>query len=111
MLLCAGGCGGWGGEGWGVGVTGGRALVTASDFGLVADFFGTAFLTGFGAFASASALGVFAALACLTPRLGLPPPLATRSSINPIASGSVMVSGVLSLGIVALTPPAGNTAP
>src|ERR1700722_4664043 len=81
-------------------VTGARALLAASDFGFAADFFATAFLAGFGALAAASTLAGFAALAFLAPRFGLPPPLATRSSI------SAMVSWVLSLGIVALTPPA-----
>src|SRR5437762_1624092 len=80
-----------------------RALVAASDFGLAAAFFAAAFLAGF---ASAEALAGFAALAFLAPRFGLPPPFATRSSIKAMASGSVMVSCVLSLGIVALTPPA-----
>src|ERR1700688_1807806 len=86
-------------------VTGARALLAASDFGFAADFFATAFLAGFGALAAASTLAGFVALAFLAPRLGLPPPFATRSSISAMASGSVMVSGVLSLGIVALTPP------
>jgi hypothetical protein len=36
----------------------------------------------------------------------LPPPLAARSSSSAMASATVMVSGVLSFGIVALTPPA-----
>jgi hypothetical protein len=50
--------------------------------------------------------GLADGLAFLAPRLGLPPPFATRSSISAIASASVMVSCVLSLGMVALTPPA-----
>src|ERR1700761_1613921 len=87
-------------------VTGARALLVASDFGLAAAFFPAAFLVGFvspSAFAGFAAAAFFGALA---PRFGLPPPLATRSSIKAMASGSVMVSGVLSLGMVALTPPA-----
>ena len=89
-----------------VGVTGARALLTASDFGFVTDFFAVAFLAGFAGLPSASTLaaGFFAGAAFL-PRFGLPPPFATRSSINAMASGSVMVSWVLSLGMVALTPP------
>src|SRR5450755_768752 len=89
-----------------VAVTGARALLAATDFGFAADFFATAFLAGFGALAAASTFAGFAALAFLAPRFGLPPPFATRSSISAMASGSVMVSWVLSLGIVALTPPA-----
>src|SRR5579872_905 len=86
-------------------VTGARALLVASDLGLAADFFAAAFLAGFVAAASASALGgVLAALAFLPPRLE-PPPLAARSSSKAIASGNVMVSVVLSLGMVALIPP------
>src|SRR4051794_18067340 len=89
--------------------TGARALLTASAFGLAAVFFATAFLAGAGASGSA-ALSVFLAAAFfgaafLTPRFGFPPPLAARSSISAIASASVIVSGVLSLGMVALTPP------
>src|SRR6201996_2421354 len=86
-------------------VTGARALLAASDFGLAAAFFAAGFLAGF---ASASAFAGFAAafFGALPPRFGLPPPFATRSSIRAIASGRVMVSGVLSLGMVALTPPA-----
>src|ERR1700687_2026955 len=57
------------------------------------------------ALASSSALAGFAALAFLAPRFGLAPPFATRSSINAMASSSVMVSCVLSLGIVAVPPP------
>src|ERR1700678_4035454 len=87
-------------------VTSARALLAASDFGFAAAFFATAFLAGFAVFATASTLAGFAALAFLAPRFGLPPPLATRSSISAIASGRVMVSWVLSLGMVALTPPA-----
>jgi hypothetical protein len=91
-------------------VTGARALLAASDFGFATDFLAAAFLAGFAAFASvpalAGSLAGLAGLAFLAPRLGLPPPLATRSSISAMASGSVMVSCVLSLGIVALTPPA-----
>src|ERR1700716_4695332 len=94
---------GFAADGLAADATGPRALLTASDFGFVADFLTAAFLTGFGALASAFA--GFAALAFLAPRLGLPPPFATRSSIKAIASGSVMVSTVLSLGMVALTPP------
>src|SRR6266850_2201394 len=102
------------GEVLAVAVTGARALLTASDLGFaagfVAAFFAAAFLAGFGAFTSASALAGFAALAAglpfLAPRFGLPPPFATRSSIRAMASSSVMVSCVLSLGMVALTPPA-----
>jgi hypothetical protein len=69
-------------------------------------------LAGLGALVSASTLAGLSALvalagfAFLAPRFGLPPPLATRSSINAMASSRVMVSCVLSLGIVALTPPA-----
>src|SRR4030081_2033492 len=92
---------GFAADGLAADVTGPRALLTASDFGFVADFLAAAFLTGFGALASASAFTGFAALAFLAPRLGLPPPFATRSSIKAIASGSVMVSTVLSLGMVA----------
>src|SRR3954469_2529486 len=92
------------------GATGARALLTASDLGFAAAFFTAAFLAGFAAASSLSALEVslaaFFGAAFLAPRLGLPPPLAARSSIRAMASGSVMVSGVLSLGIVALTPPA-----
>src|SRR5215472_2077271 len=90
--------------------TGARALLTASDFGLVAAFFTAAFFAGFGAAPTllsgsgfASALAGFAALAFLA---ALPPPLAARSSISAIASASVIASLSLSLGIVALTPPA-----
>src|SRR4051795_5100276 len=91
--------------------TGARALLTASDFGFAAAFFAAAFLAGFGASGSVGALGLalaaaFFGAAFLAPRFGLPPPLAARSSISMIASESVIVSGVLSLGIVALTPPA-----
>src|SRR3984957_2138169 len=88
-----------------VAVTGARALLAASDFGFAAAFFAAGFLAGFAAFASVSALAGFAAafFAGLAPRFGLPPPLATRSSIKAIASGSVMVSWVLSEGMVALT--------
>src|SRR5207245_929061 len=91
--------------------TGARALLTASDFGFAAAFFAGAFLAGFGASASAALAAAFFgaaffAAAFLAPRFGLPPPLAARSSISAMASASVMVSGVLSLGIVALTPPA-----
>src|SRR6516164_9373448 len=85
-------------------VTGARALLAACDFGFAAAFFTATFLAGLAGLASALA-GV-AGLAFLLPRLEVPPPLARRSSISAIASGSVMVSGVLSLGIVALTPPA-----
>src|ERR1700730_264848 len=88
-----------------VAVTGARALLTASDFGFAEDLFATAFLAGRGAAASVSAFAGFPALAFLATRLGLPPPLATRSSISAMASSSVMVSCVLSLGMVALTPP------
>src|ERR1700688_3160727 len=101
---------GFAGEVFAAAVTGARALLTASDLasdlGLAADFFAAAFLAGFAAVAAASTLAGLAALAFLAPRLGLPPPFATRSSISAIASASVMVSGVLSLGIVALTPSA-----
>ncbi len=89
--------------------TGARALLTASDFGFAAAFFTAAFLAGFGASGSVGALALAAAFfgaAFLAPRFGLPPPLAARSSISAMASASVIVSGVLSLGIVALTPPA-----
>ena len=91
--------------------TGARALLTASDFGFTAAFFAAAFLAGFGAsgsaaFAAAFFGAAFFAAAFLAPRFGLPPPFAARSSISAIASASVIVSGVLSLGMVALTPPA-----
>src|SRR5438309_10263484 len=91
--------------------TGARALLTASDFGFAAAFFAAAFLAGFGASESAALAAAFFgaaffAAAFLAPRFGLPPPLAARSSISAMASGSVIVSGVLSLGIVALMPPA-----
>src|SRR6187402_2587881 len=92
--------------------TGARALLTASDFGFAVAFFAAAFLVGFGVSGSAvlSAAAFLAAAffgaAFLAPRFGLPPPLAARSSISAMASASVIVSGVLSLGIVALTPPA-----
>ena len=49
-VLAAGG--GFAGEVLAVAVTGARALLAASDFGLAADFFAAAFLAGFGAFAS-----------------------------------------------------------
>src|SRR5947207_11094371 len=87
------------------GATGARALLTASVFGLLAAFFTAAFLAGFFVVSSPSALAAFFGAAFLAPRLTLPPPLAARSSISAIASASVMVSGVLSLGMVALTPP------
>jgi hypothetical protein len=86
--------------------TGARALLTASDFGFAAAFFTAAFLAGFGASGSVGALAAFFGAAFFAPRFGLPPPLAARSSISAMASASVMVSGVLSLGMVALTPPA-----
>jgi len=90
-----------------VAVTGARALLVASDFGLAAGFFAAVFLVGLAAGLELSALAaaIFAGVAFL-PRFGLPPPLATRSSISAMASGKVMVSAVLSLGMVALTPPA-----
>src|SRR4029077_6579935 len=87
-------------------VTGARALLAACDFGFAAAFFTATFLAGLAGFVSASALAGVAPLAFLLPRLEAPPPFAARSSISAIASGSVMLSGVLSLGIVALTPPA-----
>src|SRR6185312_12743387 len=83
-----------------------RALLTASDFGLAAAFFAAAFLAGFAGFGAASSFATLVDLAFLTARFVLPPPLAARSSISAIASGNVMVSTVLSLGMVALTPPA-----
>jgi hypothetical protein len=98
-----------------------RALLTASDFasdlGLAAAFFAAAFLAGFAAVAALSDLSVLAALfvvlllvlagfAFFAARFGLPPPLAARSSISAMASGRVMLSCVLSLGMDALTPPA-----
>src|SRR6185436_15675728 len=86
--------------------TGARALLTASDFGFGAAFFAAAFLAGFGASGSTALATAFFGAAFLAPRFGLPPPLAARSSISAMASASVIVSGVLSLGIVALTPPA-----
>src|SRR5688572_13336068 len=92
------------------GATGARALLAASVFGLLVAFFTAAFLAGFFAVSSPSALVVFLAAffgaAFLAARLTLPPPLAARSSIKAMASASVIVSGVLSLGMVALTPPA-----
>src|SRR5258707_6525249 len=96
--------------------TGARALLTASDFGFAAAFFTAAFLAGFGASGSVGAFrlalaAAFFGAAFLAPRFGLPPPLAARSSISMMASASVMVSGVLSLGMVALTPPAGPETP
>ena len=87
-------------------VTGARALLAACDFGFATAFFTATFLAGFAGLASVSALAGAVGLAFLPPRLEAPPPFATRSSISAVASGSVMVSGVLSLGIVALTPPA-----
>ena len=107
MLFFATGFAALAGDVFAVAVTGARALLAASDFGFAAVFFAAAFLAGFGAFASAATLAGFAALAgaFFAPRLGLPPPLATRSSISAMASASVMVSWVLSLGMVALTPP------
>src|ERR1700722_1172142 len=98
-------------------VTGARALEVASDFGLAVVFFAAAFFAGLAAAASASDFAAFSGFAALTfsalaglaaflaPRLE-PPPLAARSSISAIASVSVMVSTVLSLGMVALMPPA-----
>jgi hypothetical protein len=98
---------GFAGDVLAVDVTGARALLTASDFGFVTDFFAAAFLAGFATAASASAaFAALAGFAFLAPRLGLPPPLARRSSISAMASSSVMVYWVLSLGMVALTPPA-----
>src|SRR6184192_3331473 len=67
------------------GATGARALLTASDFGLLA-----AFLAGFFVVSSPSAFAAFFGAAFLAPRLTLPPPLAARSSISAIASASVM---------------------
>ena len=96
------------GEVFAAGVTGARALLTASDFGFAAGLAAADFLAGFGAFATASTWAGFTTVlagAFLAPRFGLPPPFATRSSISAMASGSVMVSWVLSLGMVALTPP------
>src|SRR6195952_1254758 len=84
--------------------TGARALLTASAFGFAAAFFTAAFLAGFGASGSTALAAAFFGAAFLAPRFGLPPPLAARSSIRAMASASVIVSGVLSLGIVALTP-------
>src|ERR1700722_20538601 len=98
-------------------VTGARALEVASDFGLAVVFFAAAFFAGLAAAASASDFAAFSGFAALTfsalaglaaflaPRLEQPP-LAARSSISAIASVSVMVSTVLSLGMVALMPPA-----
>src|ERR1700722_2950135 len=99
-------------------VTGARALEVASDFGLAVVFFAAAFFAGLAAAASASDFAAFSGFAALTfsalaglaaflaPRLEQPP-LAARSSISAIASVSVMVSTVLSLGIGALIAPAG----
>src|SRR5262249_35702402 len=86
--------------------TGARALLAASDFGLAA-FLATAFFAGFAAASSPSVFAFFGA-AFLAPRFALPPPpLAARSSISAIACASVIVSGgAISLGMVALTPPA-----
>src|SRR4051812_36105480 len=91
--------------------TGARALLTASAFGLAAVFFATAFLAGFGASGSA-ALSVFLAAAFfgaafLTPRFGLPPPLAARSSISANASPRVIVSRGFSLRVGGFAPPGG----
>jgi hypothetical protein len=88
------------GEALAVAVTGARGLLAD----LAEDVFAAAFLGGSGAFPLAPVLAGFATV-FLPPRFGLPPPLATRSSISAMASASVMVSCVLSLGIVALTPP------
>ena len=91
--------------------TGARALLAASDLGSAAAFLATAFLAGLAA-SSLSGLAsdfvlAFAGAAFLAPRLGLPPPLAARSSISAMACASVIVSGgAMSLGMVALTPPA-----
>ena len=56
--------------------------------------------------AAKGVLAVFFGAAFFAPRFGLPPPLAARSSISAIACASVIVSGAMSLGMVALTPPA-----
>ena len=94
----------------GRGATGARALLTDSAFGLAAAFFTAAFLAGFFAGSSPSAFAVtlaaFFGAAFLAARFVLPPPLAARSSISAIACASVTVSGVMSLGSVALMPPA-----
>ena len=93
--------------------TGARALLTESDFGFAGAFFAAAFLAGFGVSGSAGfsadfsvVLADFFGAAFFAARLVLPPPLAARSSISAMASASLIVSGVLSLVIVALTPPA-----
>ena len=87
-------------------VTGARALLAASDFGFAVVFFAVAFLTGFSAFSNTTLRGAVVlgsswrhAWACrhLSPR--------ARQSARWLPA-RVMVSGVLSLGIVALTPPA-----
>jgi hypothetical protein len=105
-LFFATGFVGFAGDVFAFAVTGARALLTASDFGFAADFFAAAFLAGFGGVGSAPVLAAFFAGAFLAPRFGLPPPFAARSSISAMASESVMVSWVLSLGMVALIPPA-----
>src|SRR5262249_6772673 len=89
------------------GATGARALLAASDFGLAAAFLATAFFAGLAAASSASGFALaFAGAAFLAVRFGLPPPLAARPSISAIACATVIVSGAISLGMVALTPPA-----
>src|SRR5262245_47549168 len=85
------------------GATGARALVAASDFGFAAAFLATAFFAGFASASSAS--GFAFAAAFFGARLALPP-LAARSSISAIACASVIASVAMSLGTVALTPPA-----
>src|SRR4051794_38040911 len=100
-LLLATGFPGLVGEVFAPALTGARALLAASDLGFAEDFFAAAFLTGFGGFGSAPGLAAdFFAEVFFAPRFGLPPPFAARSSIRAIASGSVMLSWVLSLGMV-----------
>src|SRR5947209_9466139 len=78
-----------------VAVTGARALLAAA-------LFPGALPAGFAVLGSETAFSVLAGLAFFATRFGLPPPLAARSSISAMASGSVIVSCVLSLGMVAL---------
>src|SRR2546421_9777312 len=58
------------------GATGARALLTASDFGLLAAFFTAAFLAGFFVGSVAPAFFCFFFAGSFLPPLGLAPPLA-----------------------------------
>src|ERR1700752_1898779 len=84
-------------------VTGARALLVDCDFDFAAGFLTAAFLAGLAGVTSASAfasilMSGLAGFAAFLARRFAPPPLPTRSSSSALASGSVMVSGVLSLG-------------